>query len=267
MKVVSWSTLSRTKLNSVPPVAVTVGVFDGVHRGHQRLLSTAGRWGRVCVITFRRNPLLTIGDRRFLGDICTPEQKLSLLAEYGVEYTILVDFDSEFRLLPGRRFLETIRTKIPMASMAIGTDFRCGKDLDTGASDILRIMAGHGVRVDIVAPLADNGQSVSSTRIREAIRSGDMDGARRMLGHSFVLDLRNADGYMSGDTYRILRSSIAQVHPSDGVYSGRVASPDTEVHRTIDMAVLPEYIEIHRAHRCEYVEFLNRKPTPSSVRS
>lgn len=262
MRVISWNQLVTSGVSTETAYSLTVGVFDGVHRGHQRLLSVAAESGPVCVVTFGRNPQYLLDGKGFLGDICTIDQKLELLERYGVSCVVLVDFDAAFRALSGKDFLDEIRRSVQLSAITVGTDFRCGRNLDTSAEAVAAHMARYGIRVDIVAPLSDNGQSVSSTRVRGAIRRGDFDGVRRMLGHPFMLDLRKAPGYYVGGSYRIPRASLSQVHPAEGVYSGRFVSAESGRCRAIDMAVLPDYIEVNRACRCDLLEFLNRKATP-----
>lgn len=253
------------------PYSVTIGVFDGVHLGHQRLLAEASSFAPVCVITFSGNPRDLVPGTPHVGDICTTRQKLELLEAHGVDLTVLVDFDDEFRSLPGKRFLQMIRASVTIRAMVFGADFRCGRELDTDAGKIRRIMSSHGVRVDIVGPLQDNGKSVSSTRIRTAILSGDFGSARRMLGRPYVLDLRNAQAQLDGMVKRIPRSTVAQVQPPEGYYAGRFvisemdshsALPVAERESPIELAVFPDYIEVYRAVRCDLIELLDRKQTP-----
>lgn len=254
MTVLPWEEFVDGALKTAEPYAVTVGVFDGVHRGHQHLLSKTARFGPVCVITFIRNPQELLDPDGFMGNICTIEQKLELLEKYGAGCVVMVDFDAEFRSMRGAAFLDSIIESIDTPALVIGSDFRCGVNLDTGVEEIVRHMSLRGCRVDIACPVQDNGQSVSSTRIRYTLRDGCVRGARRLLGHPYVLDLRNvaqADG-------RIARTEVAQVLPDHGSY---VVRPDGS-SRAVDMTVFPDYIEIRRAGRCDLIEFLNRKPTP-----
>lgn len=254
MIVLPWENFVDGALRTAEPHAVTVGVFDGVHRGHQHLLSKTADFGPVCVITFLTNPQALVDPGCFRGNICTIEQKLELLERFGADCVVMVDFDADFRSMRGAAFLDSIIESIESPTLVIGSDFRCGVNLDTGVEEIVRHMSLRGSRVDIACPVQDNGQSVSSTRIRNALRSGYIRDARRLLGHPYVLDLRGVD-HVDG---RIARAEVPQVLPDHGSY---VVRPEGS-GRVVDMTVFPDYIEIHRAGRCDLIEFLNRKPTP-----
>jgi FAD synthase len=253
MNVLGWSDIDGFDPQQID--AVTIGVFDGVHRGHQHLLRIAQEYGRVCVVTFRDNPQRVLRPDTYPGDVCTIRQKMELLQDHGAACTVLVDFTGSFRELPGEAFIRRLVDRVRPTAFVVGSDFRCGVGLDTGAREIARYLSPQGIRVDIAEPLKDNGQSVSSTRVRRAVSHGDVSQARRLLGRPYVLDLRDLDGICDG--YRIPRMSVTQVLPNEGSFTVR-PSADGD---TVDMTVFPDYIELHRAGRCDLIEFLNRKPT------
>ena len=163
------------------PLAVTVGVFDGIHRGHQALIR------KVCssphtptVVTFRQNPQGVLKPDAFTGDIMTLEQKLRALEVLGVQLTVLIDFSEEFSKINGRGFIDLLLNR-PVQLIALGRNFRCGYRLDTGAEEIRSLAGARGAEVWVAPPVMDEGQPVSSSRIRQALAAGRQAEAERLL--------------------------------------------------------------------------------------
>jgi len=189
MRVISWEEYIDphsllTVHCSLPdtPFAVTVGVFDGVHRGHQSLIR------QVCssphtptVVTFRQNPQSVLKTDTFAGDILTLEQKLRALEVLGVQLTVLIDFSEKFSKINGRDFIDLLLNR-PVKLIALGRNFRCGYRLDTGAEEIRSLAEARGAEVWVAPPVMDEGQPVSSSRIRQALAAGRQAEAERLLG-------------------------------------------------------------------------------------
>lgn len=175
-----------------PPSAMTIGVFDGVHRGHQSLIRKVVEHG-LCptVITFRKNPKQTLAPQAYAGDIIALDEKLILFERMGVQRTILIDFSEDFRRLKGREFIEALIYKGNLRFLVVGYNFRCGCHLDTDVQAVKRITAEHGVACEVVEPIVFHGERVSSSRIRAALRAGDWMKAAAFLGREAV-DPRHA---------------------------------------------------------------------------
>jgi FAD synthase len=180
MQVITW-----TDLTSYPfplPYSATVGVFDGVHLGHQALINkVVNRGPNPTAITFRQNPKGILSPETYGGDIIGLEEKLALFEKLGITRTILIDFSENFSRLEGRFFIETLLDR-GLAFLAVGENFRCGCGLDTDAAAIRRITAGRGVETEVLKPVLFAGERVSSSRIRAAISAGEFEKARALLG-------------------------------------------------------------------------------------
>ncbi|MDR0635683.1 MAG: FAD synthetase family protein [Treponema sp.] len=227
MRILDWQDL----INSQPlprPAAMTIGVFDGVHRGHQALITRiVGRGLEPVVVTFRQNPRLFFDSANYMGDISSLTQKLSLFESLGVACTILIDFSSDFSKLSGRDFIDFLTTYGNMAYLVIGAQFRCGHGLDTDAALIRRVNEQHGVMTELVEPVLDGAEPVSSSRIRAAIRAGDFGAAEADMGRAFTLDL--------GSARRLL--------PPDGTYRVVLAERETEIEITNGTIMLPASLD------------------------
>jgi len=198
MRVISWEEyVSPHSPLPIPySLAVTVGVFDGVHLGHQSLIR------RICeppapsslfpvpcslfplptVVTFRENPMKSLNPAGFTGDIYSLEQKLGLLESLGVKLTVLIDFSEKISKINGRDFIDLLLRSQPVTMLALGENFRCGHGRDTGVTEIQSIAKAYGVETWVPWPVMDGGKPVSSNRIRQALAAGRFEEAQRMLG-------------------------------------------------------------------------------------
>jgi riboflavin kinase/FMN adenylyltransferase len=192
MKILSWDELSGGNRESggafQDKTAVTIGVFDGVHRGHQVLLRKVVMSGYEPVaVTFRNHPRSVVMRRKAPELLVTVEERLALFEKEGVSAAILIDFSQQFSILSGRVFLETLWKNASPAYMVIGSTFRCGYRGAVDAVEVARINMEAGVKTEIVEPVREGGLPVSSSRIREALAAGDTALAERMLGRKAQL--------------------------------------------------------------------------------
>ena len=174
------------------PAAVTVGVFDGVHRGHRELIQRITLCGQMpVVVTFRNNHKKP--GHSYPGDITRFGQKAALFESMGAAVTVAADLSESFRRMSGADFFRLLRERGNMGFLAVGSNFRCGHNLDTDAPMIQQLNAAHGIPVDIVETLTEEGLPISSSRIRKAIAQGNLAEAAVMLGRPFAIDLSGAD--------------------------------------------------------------------------
>jgi FAD synthase len=134
------------------------------------------------VVTFRQNPQQILKPSAYTGDILTLEQKLAVLEFLGVQLTVLIDFSGDFSKINGRAFVDLLLGSRPVKLVALGRNFRCGYRLDTGAGEIRGLAEARGVEVWVAPPVMDEGQPVSSSRIRQALAAGRQAEAERLLG-------------------------------------------------------------------------------------
>ncbi|MDR2021438.1 MAG: FAD synthetase family protein [Treponema sp.] len=188
MQLINWSrfTAGAEGLFSKTGSAMTIGVFDGVHRGHQALIGRiTGRGLQPVIVTFTQTPKFFCHDRG--GEIYTLDRKLAIFDQLGAALTILIDFSPNFSKLSGRGFIRILRERGRLRFLAVGDNFRCGYRLDTDAAAI-KAMHSEDLETEVLPPVLSGASPVSSSRIRSALKAGNLAAAAELLGRNFDLD-------------------------------------------------------------------------------
>ena len=190
MKVVYG--ISRYDLN-IEKCVLVIGVFDGVHAGHQRLLGRACKQaqkigGRVVVMTFDPHPAHVLRPEKKLPLIVSLEHRLHLLERYGAHAALVVRFTKSFSRQSPENFIQKYLVKtIKPCDVYVGGDFRFGQDR-SGGLDLFREKGRqHGFNVHAVEPKKSGEGKVSSTDIRRLIQEGSLREARKFLGHDVAI--------------------------------------------------------------------------------
>jgi len=161
--------------------SMTVGIFDGVHLGHQKLIKRViSRNSNMVpvIITFKEN------HKTESGSIQCFEERLAMFEKLGIKITVVIDFTPEFKRMPGVEFLKILLKRGSIGYFAVGEDFNCGHQQDTHAKEIKIFFESHNIAAGIVTDVMEGSLPVSSSRIREAIAAGDIALAEKMLGYS-----------------------------------------------------------------------------------
>ncbi|MDR0663185.1 MAG: FAD synthetase family protein [Spirochaetaceae bacterium] len=180
--IVKWDDLMRGEAWTEGS-AVTIGVFDGVHRGHRALLDriTASPY-RSVVVTFSVSPRQFFHQGSYSGDIVSLDRKLELFDETGIETCVLIDFSETFSRMTGGSFIGKLSRAVNMRYIVVGADFHCGYRNDTDAAAIKRLARASGIEAEVALPVMEGGLPVSSSRIRHALAMGEYGLAAALLG-------------------------------------------------------------------------------------
>jgi riboflavin kinase/FMN adenylyltransferase len=186
-------TLARQELYRIAPgrpSAVTIGVFDGVHRGHQHLVSIllghARREGLAAVaLTFNPHPRSVLQPGAIITYLSSVEERVELLQDLGLDAVGVLAFTSELAQIAPREFLGLLVEELDVKLLVIGPDFALGRGR-SGSVDVIR-EAGRemGFRVEVAPLLAEEGDKVGSTAVRAALAAGDLERVARLLGRPF----------------------------------------------------------------------------------
>lgn len=207
---------------------LTVGVFDGVHLGHRRLIDELKRQADAKgwlagVVTFRQHPEEVLAPGKNLPFLTDIKTRLKLLKAEGVAVIVPLSFTAELAGLGARRFVGLLKKYLRMRGLVIGADFALGKGREGSPQALKELGKEMGFSVTVVPPLKVNGEVVSSTTIRRAMAAGDMAKVRSLTGRYFSLHGRVIHGEGRGEGLGFptanLNVSPGQSLPPDGVYA------------------------------------------------
>lgn len=233
-------------LDEVPedwgPSVVTIGVFDGVHRGHQRIVARAAEVARelglpLVVVTFDPHPSEVIRPGAHPAMLCSLRRRAQLLAEFGADAVCLLQFTLEFSHLGPEEFVRTaLADRLHARRVVVGENFRFGYR----AAGDLALLAVLGEKYDFRAEgiplLAQDGVIMSSSAIRERVAAGDVTGAARGLGRPHRVEGVVVRGEQRGKALGVPTANLETAEhtaiPADGVYAGWLASLDTDGQET-----------------------------------
>lgn len=224
--------------------AVCIGVFDGVHLGHRELVRVTNQAAREVrgpsiVVTFDRSPLCVLRPEACPPRVSPLEVNLDLLRELGVSAALVLRFDRALSEMSAEEFLESIlRGKLKAERLVIGHDFAMGHGrVGTGA------WLSERIPTQIVPPVVIEGERVSSTHIRRAIRQGSLADAAAWLGRPFSMRGIVCPGAMLGRELGFPTANVAgwlhQVTPPDGVFSGWAQVPSGKYRAAISLGNRP----------------------------
>lgn len=177
------------KRSDLPDTAVALGLFDGVHRGHQSVIRAAVSESTLttAVFTFQFDQKDLITKPHF-ARILSPALKVRKLEELGVQVMFEPLFSSIMSMEPESFFNGILRNFMHAGAIFCGDDFHFGKGASGDTALLQRYCKDAGIRFEVVPPLLDDGAPVSSTRIRAALREGDIPLANRLLGYPYMTD-------------------------------------------------------------------------------
>jgi riboflavin kinase/FMN adenylyltransferase len=223
----------------LPPIlrggALALGNFDGVHQGHQAVIGAALRAARAAgapalVATFDPHP-----SRHFRPDsppfaLTTPAQKLQLFEGLGLDGAVVIPFDAALAGLSAEDFArQWLVERLGISHVVTGEDFTFGKGRSGSAATLADLGRELGFTAEAVAPVTASAETVSSTRIRQALIAGDMDTAARLLTRPFTIAMPVIHGDKRGRTIGVPTANQelgGYVRPRYGVYAVRVRLPD-----------------------------------------
>jgi len=216
----------------VSGTVVTVGSFDGVHRGHQAVLAEIARRaaaaGRTSLlVTFDPHPLEVVNPEAAPRLLTTADEKREALAETAVDRVVVLPFTRELSQLSAAEFVtDVLRRRYDMADLVLGHDHGFGRGRGGDVETVRRLGREQGFGVDVVDAVREDGQPISSTVIRAAVAHGELDRAARWLGRPYSLSGVVEHGAGRGRTIGIptlnLTPAPRKLLPPDGVYAVRV---------------------------------------------
>lgn len=207
---------------------VTIGNFDGVHRGHAEIFAHLKRKSMALglpsvVVTFEPHPLKILAPESAPSLITTYEQKTALIAESGVDCLVVVPFTKEFSLVPASDFvLKVLCYPLGMRHIIIGHDYAFGRGREGNFKTLETLGALNGFTLEDIPPIGEEGVIFSSSLVRSFVADGDMEAASRVLGRSYQISGTVVHGREIGQALGFPTANIAtpnELLPADGVYA------------------------------------------------
>jgi len=246
------------------PTLLTLGVFDGVHRGHLALIDTlkqrAGERGLLPgVVTFSPHPVEVLHPGATLPLLVSVEERLRLLKLAGVPLVILLTFTRELSRLGPEEFVRSLVDNVKMRGLVLGPDFSLGRDRE-GTVDALGTLGEHlGFTVEDIAAHTMDGRVVSSTAIRGALSRGDVTDAARMLGRPFSLSgpvvTTSRRGESLGFRTANLVTDTGRALPANGVYATIATIPNGQFGSVTNVGHRPTFGDTERIVETHILDF------------
>ncbi len=237
MKFIEWDRNLESAGNS-GPVALTIGVFDGIHCGHHRLIDKVVQEKNTepVLCTFQQIPSRVLGRTGITGYIRSARQKMMKLELLGIAKVVLIDFSVEFSRLTGRQFIHRLQSCLNIKKLVIGYNFCFGRGRSTGPDQLKSMLEGTGIDLEVVSPVLYREEAVSSSRIREAIVQGRFPDVQAMLNDSFILDLLSfRQELIANDWVGLSLEGIEQVLPAQGRYAVTMSFESSEYNDVVEI--------------------------------
>ncbi len=233
-------------------IAAAVGVFDGVHLGHQKILSeltamSARLGAQPVAVTFDPHPRQVLLPEKPLSLLQSPQAKISSLAAAGAKAVVTFPFTPAFARLPPREFLTSFLnpTRVKLMGVCVGSKWRFGAGGEGDEALLHQFAARHGFQYKAVEEVVLNGNIVSSTAIRRAVAGGDFDAAAAMLGRRYsVAGIVVHGARIAQKVLGCATANIAVEHavfPPCGVYAGHVIHEGRRYKAVIPLGFAPTF--------------------------
>ncbi len=206
---------------------LTIGVFDGVHLGHQRLLthliSEAKKKNLASgVITFKSHPQVVLSHAEGLRWLIDLDTRIGMIRSLGVDIVIALTFSSELAKITAREFLQLLKDHVGMCGLTVGPDFALGRNREGDIKRLRLLGKEMNFSVEVISPVLMSGEVISSSTIRQALAQGDVEKVGKLLGRPFSLSGPVVYGDQRGRTLGFPTANLdvkpGQALPGDGVY-------------------------------------------------
>ena len=224
--------------------SVAIGIFDGVHAGHQEILAEASRHGRVVALTFYPHPTSIFAPERTPSAIVSLDDRIALLELNGASEVVVVEFTKEFSSKSPDEFIqEVLVNQLHATHVTVGANFTFGHKA-SGNVDYLKKYA-QGFDVSAVELKEDRGSAISSTRIRNLIVDGDVERAAELLTRPYALAGIVVHGEKRGRTIGYPTANLGLSEhatiPADGIYAGWLTVGDHRWASAISIGTNPTF--------------------------
>jgi riboflavin kinase / FMN adenylyltransferase len=229
---------------------LTIGTFDGVHTGHQRIIHHLVKGAHqsdalAVVVTFFPHPAVILGKREPPHYLTTPDERARLLGEIGVDVVITIPFNRKTMNQSPAEFLSVLKKRLGFNHLVVGYDFALGRDRRGDVRELERTCGELGYHLDVLQPIEIDGWTVSSSLVREALSKGDLEKVNRLLGRPYMMSGQVVHGDGRGRTIGIPTANLAyweeQVLPKTGVYACKASIEGENWKSVVNVGFRPTF--------------------------
>jgi riboflavin kinase/FMN adenylyltransferase len=235
---------------------MTIGKFDGLHLGHQAMINTVQERARSqgiqsAVLTFDPHPGMVLRPHQGIRLITTLEERIELIAAMGVDFLIIAPFNQTTMATPAYDYMQRICTALPLRELWVGQNFALGRKREGDIPRLREIGQDLGYTVGTIEPVMLGNERVSSSRVRDLLKEGDVAGIKTLLGRFFKLHSQIVTGDRRGHTIGFPTANLAvddtrHALPADGVYACYAHVEGREVPAVTNIGIRPTFGELRR---------------------
>lgn len=227
---------------------VAVGVFDGVHRGHQEVIRQTAerahaRGGRAIATTFDPLPIQVLAPAAPPFELSDIEERTRLLHDAGADDVVIFHFTKQFAAMTPAEFIQRVTRAGDVRQIVVGEDFQFGHDRAGNVRTLIEAGPAFGFETLVSPPERMEGEVVSSTRVRNALLAGDLTSAARLLGRPYTVRGRVARGSEHGRGLGFPTIDVAvppaRLLPRDGIYAMTLGTRDLRIPAVASVGVRP----------------------------
>lgn len=228
----------------------TIGTFDGIHIGHQKILNSLARFAKEnslksVVITFDPHPRKIINKKNSIELINTIEEKKEKLKTLGIDYLIVQKFDEKFSETEANKFVEILKNNINIEKLIVGYDHRFGKNRNADINDLKKYGKELNFEVIEIDALEIKEVNISSTKIRSAIKDGNIRQANSYLGYKFFLSGEVVKGHSRGKELGFPTANLKidkdKIIPKNGVYLVKSKIDHQDIYGMMNIGYNPTF--------------------------
>ncbi len=229
---------------------ITVGSFDGVHRGHQALIRELVSGARAAgvpavAVTFYPHPAVVLRNLEGRYYLTSPEERAELLRAHGVDHVVTMTFDRALASLTAMEFMQRLKTRLGLRALVVGPNFTLGRNREGNIPRLEEIGQELGYRVVVVDPLVEDGTVVSSSEVRQALQSGNVTRAAELLGRRYSVSGEVVHGDGRGRSIGLPTANLLvwpqRILPANGVYATWVVLDGRRLPSVTNVGVRPTF--------------------------
>ena len=253
-----------TSVHLTRPTVLTIGSFDGIHRGHQYLISRVINRAKEtdaasALVTLHPHPKVVLRPESPLQYLSTIEERLDLLTPLGLDYAVVFPFSLELSQIRARDFVQLLLDHLNMKEIFCGADFALGYKREGNVEFLRALGKEKGFSVTVVEPQKFDGEIMSSTHIRQSIAEGDLESATRSLGRYPSLRGRVIKGDQRGRQLGFPTANLAvaerRLIPADGIYAVRAKIGEQWFGGAASIGIRPTFGGGHRTVEVYVLDF------------